>query len=154
MHLVRFSPDIAARAEELAQEFLEDVESEKIAESLADDLSSPEIEDVWETSGRTRYGYIEPCERAYEILEEILYDYNKEMNTYLKRGMTDQSREYCAGIVLGIKRFCEESDSGLLDEVPDFYEEADSIRENWEEKVADEKQIQLLAEFLKEKKVT
>jgi len=151
MQLVRSSPEIAARAEELAREFLEDVDSEMIAESLADDLSYPKIEDVWDTSGSTRDGYIEPCERAYEMLEEILDEYIEEMNMYFKRGMVDQSREYCAGIMLGIKRFCEESCSGLLEELPDFYDEADPIRKEWEDNVADERQIQLLAEYLLEK---
>ena len=153
MQLVRSSPDIAARAEKLARAFLVEVNSEEIADSLARDLSYPTIEEVWETSGSTRYGYIEPCERAYEILEEILDDYITEMKTYLRRDMVDQSRKYCAGIVLGIRQFCEESHADILEEVPDFYNEADLIRRDWEEKVDDEKQIQLLAEYLKEKGV-
>ena len=151
MQLVRSSPEIAVRAEELARELPEDVDSAMIAESLADDLSYPEIEDVWDTSGSTRDGYIEPCERAYEMLEEILDDYIEEMNRYLKRGLVDQSREYCAGILLGIHRFCEQSCSGLLEELPDFSEEADLIRQEWEDTVADERQIQLLSEYLLEK---
>jgi hypothetical protein len=153
MQLVRSSPDIAAKAEKLARAFLVDVESEEIADSLARDLSYPTIEEVWETSGRTRYGYIEPGERAYEILEEILDEYITDMNTYLRRGMVDQSREYCAGIVLGIGQFCMESHADILEEVPDFSNEADLIRRNWEEKVNDETQIQLLAEYLQEKGV-
>jgi len=150
MQLVRASPEIAEKAEALARELLVGIDIETIAENLADELNIPEIEEVWDTSGRTRDGYIHPDERAYEILEEILDRYISEMNTYLRRGMVDQSREYCAGIILGIRRFCQESNSGLLDELPDFEEEAGYVQVKWEETVADERQIQLLEESLKE----
>ncbi len=144
-------PEIAARAEELAEEILLDVDTEDIAGSLADELDGPDIEEVWDSSGRTRDGYVDPSERAYEMLEEIIDPYIDEMMDYLKRDMKDQSRDYCAAILLGIHKFETEYSSSLLEEVPDFCNDMSQyVREKWEESVEDEERVKLLSGFLEE----
>jgi|GEM_PF-676328 len=151
--LICDDPALAARAEGVARDFLRIVDSEKIAGSLAGDLAEIEIEDVWKTSGRTRDGgYLYPSERAWEMMDEVVAPYKEEMTAYLRRGMTDESRLSCAGILLGIRRFERNSDSELFDEVPDYCDDAfSSIREEWEADVGDPGQVRLLARFLEEK---
>lgn len=149
--LIRQYPEIAARAEELAEEILLDVDIEDIANSLADDLNGPAIEAVWDSSGGTRDGYVDPSERAYEMLEEIINPYIDEMKIYILRDMKDQSRDYCAAILLGMHKFETEYSSLVLGEVPDFcYDMSQYVREKWEESVEDEEQVKLLSGFLEE----
>ncbi len=122
-----------------------------IADSLSRELSSIRIEEVWDTSGRTRDGYIDPSERAWEMLDDVLEPYRDEMMTYLQRGMAEESRLYCAGILIGIRRFQKRPGSDLIDEAPDYCNNTfDTIREEWEEAAGDAEQVRLLARFIEE----
>jgi hypothetical protein len=51
MRLVYDDPALAARAEEVARDLLEYVDSTAIADILCCELSTLKIEDVWDTSG-------------------------------------------------------------------------------------------------------
>ncbi len=55
MRLARADPAIAARAEAIARDLLGSIDSADIANTLCRDLSALRIEDVWDTSGRTRW---------------------------------------------------------------------------------------------------
>jgi hypothetical protein len=151
-NIIREYPDVRAYAEEIAEGLLCDVDIDDIAESLADELDCLKVEEVWDSSGRTRDGYVDPGERAYEMLEEITDEYVMEMNKYMKRGMPDQSRDYCAGILYGLYKFEKDYHSDVLEETPDFcHDQFSWIRKEWEKKIGDERQIKLLAEILEEK---
>ncbi|MDN7025441.1 hypothetical protein FGU65_11130 [Methanoculleus sp. FWC-SCC1] len=151
--LVRADPALAVRAEDVARDLLQAVDAEAVAASLAADLARIAIEDVWKTSGRIRDGgYLYPSERAWEMMDEVVAPYTAEMAACLRRGMVDASRLYCAGILLGIRQFERESGSALLEEEPDYCDDAFyTIREEWEEAVGDADQADLLARFLEEK---
>jgi hypothetical protein len=147
MRLVYDDPALAARAEEVARDLLEYVDSTAIADILCYELSTLKIEDVWDTSGRTRDGYIDPSDRAWEMLDEVL--------EYLRRGMPDESRIYALGILLGIKKFQNNSGSALLEEVPDYGDDTlELVREEWEEAVGDDEQVRLFADELREEGLT
>jgi|LSQX01.1.fsa_nt_gb hypothetical protein len=147
MRLVYDDPALAARAEEVARDLLEYVDSTAIADILCCELSTLKIEDVWDTSGRTRDGYIDPSDRAWEMLDEVL--------EYLRRGMPDESRIYALGILLGIKKFQNNSGSALLEEVPDYGDDTlELVREEWEEAVGDDEQVRLFADELREEGLT
>ncbi len=150
-HLVRTDPAIAARAEEIAGTLIGDVDPEDIAETLADDLSSLEIEDVWHTAGRTRDGdHIDTSERAWQMMDEVVSPHRDEMMAYIRRGMPEESRRYCSGILLGLRNF-EETDSPFCKEIPDYGSETSiDIRQEWEEAICDTEQIALLVDFLEE----
>jgi len=147
MRLVYDDPALAARAEEVARDLLEYVDSTAIADILCCELSTLKIEDVWDTSGRTRDGYIDPSDRAWEMLDEVL--------EYLRRGMPDESRIYALGILLGIRKFQNDSGSALLEEVPDYGDDTlELVREEWEEAVGDDEQVRLFADELREEGLT
>ncbi len=151
MRLVCDDPSLAARAEGIARDLLKVIDSVEIAGILCDDLSALEIEEVWKTSGRTREGYIYPSERAWGMMDEVIESYKEEMMTYLRRGMPEESRIYCSGILLGLREFQRDSRSDLLEEAPDYCDDTfESIREEWEEAVDDAGQVHLLARFIEE----
>ena len=153
IRLVCDDPALAARAEDVARDLLRVVDSAEIAGILCGELSGLEIEDVWQTSGRTRDGgYLYPSERAWEMMDEVIESHKEEMMTYLRRGMPEESRIYCSGILLGLRKFQRDSCSDLLEEAPDYGDDTfESVREEWEEAVDDPVQVRLLAGFLEEK---
>jgi hypothetical protein len=56
--LAREDPEISKRIVRIAEEYLKDIDIEDIACDIYYDLNNLEVEDVWEHSGSTRYGYI------------------------------------------------------------------------------------------------
>jgi len=58
---------ISKRIQELALEYLTDVDPDGISEDIFYDLNILDVEDVWNNSGSTRYGYVDPYELAFEM---------------------------------------------------------------------------------------
>jgi len=61
---------ISKRIQELALEYLTEVDPDDIAENVFCDLDILNVEDVWKNSGSTRYGYVDPYELAFEMLKK------------------------------------------------------------------------------------
>jgi enamine deaminase RidA (YjgF/YER057c/UK114 family) len=78
------------------------VDIKDIASLVYFDLDSIEVEEVWDRSGRTRNGYVEPTEMAFQMFEEALEPFLEEMKKYLKLSMFVEAKEYCMGILRGI----------------------------------------------------
>jgi hypothetical protein len=74
-------------------------------------LDSIDVQDCWDRSGRSRYGYTEPSEAAVELVEEELQPFYDQAKTYRALGMPEQETTYCMGVVLGIYRYEHESKS-------------------------------------------
>ncbi|MGM0411591.1 MAG: hypothetical protein ACQEQF_12625 [Bacillota bacterium] len=70
--LVENDDNILKKIEEVAEEYFNKVDSEEIAETIFFELDFLNVEDLWDSSGSTRYGYVEPGERAYEMVEEVI----------------------------------------------------------------------------------
>jgi len=68
-------------------------------------LDSIEVEEVWDRSGRTRNGYVEPTEMAFPMFEDALDPFIEEMKKYQKLSMFAEAKNYCIGILKGISRF-------------------------------------------------
>lgn len=93
-----FAEAIDAAAEEL----LTGVEVESVAADVRSALESLEPEDVWDRSGRTREGYVEPSEAAWEIFDEALRPFRQELEKYLNLAMAEEADRQCQGILKGI----------------------------------------------------
>ena len=70
-------------------------------------------------SGRTRYGYVDPGDAAWEMFEEALNPFIDEMKKNQKRALPAVAKTYCIGIIKGLWRFDEESVSDFIDWVTD-----------------------------------
>jgi len=57
--LAKEDENIKKRIEQLAIEYLEDVDVEEIADAVYFDLDLIEVEDLWDRSGSTRDGYVD-----------------------------------------------------------------------------------------------
>ena len=80
--LAKEDTKIARRIEQIAIEYLRDVDIEDIASQVYFELDSIEVEEVWERSGRTRNGYVEPTEMAFQMFEDALDPFIEEMKKY------------------------------------------------------------------------
>ena len=113
--LAKEDPKVANRIEQFAIEYLSGVDIEDIAAQVYFDLDSIEVEEVWDRSGRTRNGYVEPTEMACQMFEDALDPFIEEMKKYQKLSMFAEAKEYCIGILRGIYKFEKESTSEYKD---------------------------------------
>ena len=113
--LAKEDSKIAKRIEHIAIEYLSDVDIEDIASEVYFELDSIEVEEVWDRSGRTRNGYVEPTEMAVLMFEDALEPFVDEMKKYQRLSMFVEAKNYCIGILRGICRFEEESTSEYKD---------------------------------------
>ena len=91
------------------------VNIDEVAQSVFDGLEFLEVEDLWDSSGGTRYGYVEPGERADEMIEEVLKPYFEELERYAKLSMFSEAKSYCKGILKGVYQFDDESSTEFSD---------------------------------------
>jgi hypothetical protein len=132
--LAKEDPKVAKRIEQIAIEYLSDVDIEDIASEVYFELDSIEVEEVWDRSGRTRNGYVEPTEMACQMSEEALEPFVEEMKKYQKLSMFVEAKNYCIGILKGIRRFEKESTSEYKDWAVDAPAEFfDWVLDEWKE---------------------
>lgn len=110
---------LAGRIAEMALARFDQIDVEEIAAALYDELETLEVEEVWERAGRTRHGYVETGDAAYQMIEEVLAPYLADLARYQKLGLRDEANQMCAGLLLGFYRFERESTSEFKDWAPD-----------------------------------
>ena len=71
-NLAKDNEEIASQIEDISKDSLKKIDINEIAENVEFDLSNIDVEELWDRSGRTRYGYVEPGEMADEMIEEVL----------------------------------------------------------------------------------
>lgn len=107
--------NISERIKELALEYLVEVDPDDIAENVFYDLDHLQVEDVWDNSGGTRHGYVDPNELASEMFEEAIDPYVEEMRTCLTLLRYEEAALHCQGILKGIYKFEKEATTEFKD---------------------------------------
>lgn len=100
---------------------IEDID--EIAESVCRDLEFIDVEDVWDNSGSTRDGYVDPDEYACSLYEDTLQEYLDELKRQKDLSTKDEVKYYCMGILKGIYLFETESSSEFKDWASDVGKE-------------------------------
>jgi len=148
--LAREDTSIAKRIEKIAMEQLREIDVDDIASQLYFELDSIPVEDVWENSGSTRYGYVEPTELAWEMFEEALEPFLEELKKYQGLSMDVEVKKCCMGILKGIYKFEKESNSEYkdwaVDAPKDFFR---SVQSDWKKSSKNKKDVQKMEEFVK-----
>lgn len=152
--LVENDDDILKKAEDIAEEYFHEVDSDGIAEDVFFELDFLEVEELWDSSGSTRYGYVEPGERAYEIVEEVVQPYIDEMKKLQNIGQYSSCKEYCIGILKGLVKFNNESTTEFKQWAVDvpvnmMYQ----VGEEWKEIQNEEDEIFEMEQIIKELRV-
>ena len=94
-----------------AKNLLMAVDVDETADEVFCVLDSIDVQDCWDRSGKSRYGYTEPSEAAVELVEEELQPFYDQAKRYRELGMAEQETTYCMGVILGIYRYEHESKS-------------------------------------------
>jgi hypothetical protein len=126
------NPEILKQIEEIANEYLQDILPDEVEEDVFEALEMIEVEEVWDRSGSTRDGYVEPYEMAWEIMDEELEPFLDQMRKYQKLSFEREAKQFCMGILKGIYRFEKESRSEYKEWATDGPREAfESIKQEW-----------------------
>lgn len=141
---------ISKRIEEITLEYLEEVDPDQIAESVFSDMVSLAVEDVWDNSGSTRDGYVDPNELASEMFEEALEPYIDEFEKCLELSMAEEAKLHCMGILKGLYKFDKEATTEFQDwAVDDPHDNFRHILEEWRNRNRDPKDLEEMDEFFK-----
>lgn len=113
------NPAIAKEIRDHAVKMLPAVDPEEVAAALQHDLELLAIEDAWDGAGESRYGYVDPVDVAYDMLEEVVKEYRDQVDRYQQRARGGDARSYCLGILKGLHDFDEESSTTPFKEYVD-----------------------------------
>ena len=142
---------LARRIAEIAIEHLSEVDPQDVAEEVYFSLDFLQVEDVWERSGSTRYGYVEPYEVVDEMLEDALSHYLENLARYQNLKMDAEAMCVCQGILSGLYRFEYESTTEFRKWAEDSSENyAEDVLEKWYTKHVPEEAVDEMESFIQE----
>lgn len=117
-------PDLVHEADEIARFLLCQQEYQEVAAEIEDEVRALDYDVLNARAGRHEWGYVEPSEAAWEILEETVEPFLDEMKRYLELGLEAEALEICKGLVLGCYRLSKGEGGDVLGWAPDFPPEA------------------------------
>lgn len=117
---------------ELNQQFSE-VSVEEVAQAVFSSLNSVPIEDCWEQAGKTRWGsYRDVDDVAYDIANDIMRLFSKEISRFGKLGGIKLERLYLQGVILGLYLYQTEANSDFSVCIEEFPSNAaESLIHKW-----------------------
>ena len=95
-----------------------------IAAQVHADLEALTVEDLWDQSGQTSHGYVDPSEESWVMVEEVVTPHIERIRQLQSWGRRTEAREYCMAVLEGIYTYAHESDSEFKDHAPDDPAEA------------------------------
>lgn len=122
--LIARHPELAVEAEQLSRAVVTRVEAEAVAAEVEDAVLALDLDDLNARAGRQRWGYVEPTEAAWELLEEALEPFLGEMRRRVELGFEEAAVATCRGIVLGLYRCRGQTTDKVLGWAEDFLAEA------------------------------
>ena len=104
--LVAVDHELKDRAERAARSRLAQVEADDVANAVAAALLALDQEDLAANAGRTRYGYVEPTEAAWSLLEAAVEPWLEDITRRASLGLTEAARRLGLGTLqaLAVRR--------------------------------------------------
>ena len=119
--LLAAHPDLGAEAEQIARSLLGEVSFESVADEVEYAVRSLDLDDLNSRAGFHAWGYTEPSEAAWELLEEAVAPFLEDMERQVELGLEAEALEICKGVVLALYRLRQATNGdGLLGWVSDF----------------------------------
>jgi hypothetical protein len=122
--LIASHPDLGAEAEAIARSNLAEATFGTIADEVHKAVCALDLSDLNGRAGQHEWGYVEPTEAAWEILEETVKPFVEDMKRRIELGLETDALEICKGVVLGLHRVQHDKGDGLIEWAPDFPAEA------------------------------
>jgi len=113
-------PDLGAEAEEIARSLLGEVSFESVTGEVEDAVRALALDDLNNRAGPHRWGYTEPSQAAWDLLEEAVEPFLEDMERNRELGLRTDALEICKGVVLALYRLRNEPNKELLGWAPDF----------------------------------
>jgi hypothetical protein len=95
-----------------------------ITQAVFSSITCIDLEDLNERAGAHSWGYVEPGEAAWELLEEALEEWIEDMRGKASSGRIAAAESTCIGIVQGLYQARNVQSDGALGWAPDFPAEA------------------------------
>jgi hypothetical protein len=95
-----------------------------VAGDVAYLVGSIGIEELGGRAGKQSWGYVEPSQAAWDLLEESLEYIRADMKRRVEAGMKPAAEKICQGIVIGLRGVDGTNSDGALGWAPDFPAEA------------------------------
>ncbi len=122
--LLQRHPELVAEAGDIARAAVAGVDADAVAEEVEQAVLTIDEDDLGARSGRHAWGYVEPSEAAWELLQEAVEPFLEEVKRLVDLGFEAAAGETCAGIVLGLYRCRGKRGDQALAWAEDFPEEA------------------------------
>ena len=149
-HLAKTDQSIKKKIEEIAEGIIRDVDFEEICDDVLFVLGTIDVEDLWDRSGATQYGYVTPEDMAIEMMEEELDPFNQKVFRLCELNMQKEAKLYCMGVLKGIYKYDQESKSEFKDWAADVPAECFSyLIDEWKKRNNNEVNIKEINSFLK-----
>jgi hypothetical protein len=87
-------------------------------------VQAVDVDDVRGRAGRHEWGYVEPTEAAWEVLEEAIEPFIEDIKRQSDLGLEKEALETCKGVALGLYRVEHGKATPVTEEAPDFPSEA------------------------------
>ncbi len=141
---------IKKRIMEIADIIIRDFDIEEICDDVFGVLNGMDVEELWDRSGSSRFGYVSPEDMAVEMMEEELEPFNQEVIRLSELNMQKEAKLYCMGVLKGIYKFEHESESDYKDRAADVAGECFSyLLDDWKKRSTSSKDIEEMNSFLK-----
>jgi len=118
--LLKEHPDLRALAETIAVEMVSSPSDEDIAEDVCDAVTSLDLDSLNARAGKHSWGYVEPTEAAWELLQEAVEDVIADMKRRMELGVGTAAEAIYCGIVAGLHKATHAVSDGPLAWAPDF----------------------------------
>ena len=140
------NPDLMKKAYDCAVKVTATVDSEDVAHDVFSSLDDLDYDDLNGRAGRTRHGYVEPDQAAWDLFEEALNPFIDEIAKNHKRALPAVAKTYCIGIIKGLQMY----EKGSCSELSDWLQDApgeyiDTVVDEWKKgKPSDEDVAEVL----------
>ena len=112
-------PELEDKIYDIALKEVSGVDEDDIMHDVFYELEELDIDDLYNSSGSTRYGYVDPNELSWEMFEETLTPFIDEMKKSQDRDLPNETKSYCCGMIKGLRMYEKEASSEFSDWVKD-----------------------------------
>jgi len=112
--------ELRSEAQQIAKSLLSEVAFEWVADEVEEAVRDLGLDELGSRAGKHSWGYTEPSEAAWELLEERVSPFIEDMKRQFELGLDAEALEICRGIVLGLYRVRNAQGDDVLQWAPDF----------------------------------
>jgi hypothetical protein len=122
--LLKHHPELRDEVNAIAEDLIRDISLEAVSKEVVDLVLGIGLDALNGRAEQQPWGYVEPGEAAWELLEEAIGDIQSDMKRRKQVGLEPAAEKICQGIVLGLHKVHNTNTDGALGWAPDFPAEA------------------------------